>query len=169
MSRGRHALARLYKGVKDVDLDRQWEVLVLTVEHEREYERSIGGGGWLDIFKGVDGRRTFVCAWTITGAQFLGLNILNSYSSYFYSNIGLKNPFELTAINKGPQIILGIIIACVIDRVGRRNILCGFMTLMWFSDLGIAVIGSVGTHRKGAIAGLVFCGSVFCESFNCEI
>ena len=173
---GKQALVRFYKGVKDFDVDRQWEVLVLTVEHEKEVAMSLGGGKWTDIFKGVDGVsqvvsvnsdsqltpqfRTLACAWVIISAQWLGLPLLNTYAAYFFSNIGLSNPFALTAITKGPQIGVGIVCAFLVDKIGRRWLACGFLSVMWVTDLGIAILGCV-PQSNGATIGLVFLASVF--------
>ena len=161
--------------MENFNLEQQWEVLVLTVEHEREVALSIGKGKWLDIFRGVDGVsvtrlgsslaelaqfRTICCAWIITAAQFLGLNILNSYSAYFFSVLGLKDPFSLVAITKAPQILVGILCAFIVDRIGRRNLACFWLTVLWFMDLGIAIIGCI---EQSSVTNslLIFFASVF--------
>ena len=146
--------------MRDFDVNRQWEVLVATVQHEREVAIQEGGSKWYRIFKGTDGFRTLCCAWTIVAAQWLGLPLLNTYAAYFFSSLGLSDPFALTAITKGPQIGVGIVCAFLVDKIGRRYLTCGWLTVMWLCDLGMAILGVV-PPSKGSTSALVFLATLF--------
>ncbi len=54
-ARGKKLLKHINTTIKDYDADKQWEVLVCTVEHEREVAAmNASGGKWYDMFKGRD-------------------------------------------------------------------------------------------------------------------
>lgn len=52
---GKKNLLKLYRGVEGYDVDKQWEVLAVTVQHEEEVARENKSIAWYNIFRGTNG------------------------------------------------------------------------------------------------------------------
>ena len=135
------SLRRLYWEIKDFDVDHHYHLLHIAVEHELEVARAANSESWLAIFKGTDGRRTLTALWTLMTQQFIGLTLFASYSSYFFQQSGIAEPFQATSITGAIKIASGIAMIFLADTYGRRNLSCGGSTLCWFSCVAIGILG----------------------------
>lgn len=59
-ARGKRMLSRLNKGVKNYDVDTQWEVLVRAAAYERQTAVETKTEAWWNIFKGINGVRLLI-------------------------------------------------------------------------------------------------------------
>ena len=90
--RAKKALRRLHWEIKDYDIERQYRLLVLAVDHELEVARASNSEKWYSIFKGTDGRRTVTALWTLLTQQFIGLTLFSTFASYFFQQAGIATP-----------------------------------------------------------------------------
>ncbi|SPJ78670.1 probable maltose permease (MalP) [Fusarium torulosum] len=139
--RAKKSIRFLYRGVKDFDVDRHYELLALNVEHEKALAAEQRNESWLAIFKGIDGRRTITAMWTIVAQQFLGLALFGSFGTYFFQQAGLADPFQIKAITTSLQIVVVILAVFGVDKFGRRRMACCATSLMWISCLIVGIIG----------------------------
>ncbi|KAF6824322.1 MFS alpha-glucoside transporter [Colletotrichum plurivorum] len=152
-ARARKCLAWLYHNVPDFDLERQYGALLATVEHERAVAAEQKRESWHAIFRGTDGLRTLISLWTNLSQQFIGLTLFATFGTYFFQQAGLKDPFLIKAITSSINIATIIITIFVADRLGRRWIGCGGITVCWVSCV---VIGIMGVVRKTEATTYVF-------------
>jgi MFS family permease len=146
VTRGKYEQAKkslrfLHMDVKDYDLERQFNLLVLAVEHEVEVAKALKSEKWWSIFKGVDGRRTIVALWTLMTQQFIGITLFSTFASYFFQQAGIKDPFKATCITTAINIAVGIVIVLLADKVGRRFLSCVGSTLSWVTCIAIGILG----------------------------
>ncbi len=79
VTRGKYESAKkslrlLHQDVKDYNLEQQFRLLVLAIEHEVELAKSQQRSRRAySIFGGVDGTRTMVACWTLVTQQFIGI------------------------------------------------------------------------------------------------
>jgi MFS family permease len=138
-------LTFLNRGVKDFDLEHQYQLLVLNLEHERAVAAEQRSESWWSIFKGTDGRRTLTAAWTITGQQFLGLALFSTYGTYFFQQAGLADPFQVKCITVSLQIVTVVAAVFGVDKFGRRMMACCATTTMWVACVVVGIIGVAPT------------------------
>jgi len=86
-----------------------------------------------------------------------------TYAAYFFQTAGIADPFAVTCITNGIQLVIILIVAASVDRFGRRNIACGGLTTMLVAVTLIGILGVVpqSTATNGL---LVFFSCIFSES-----
>ncbi|WYZ43705.1 hypothetical protein EsH8_VII_000141 [Colletotrichum jinshuiense] len=146
--RAKKCLVWLNRGVPGFDLERQYAALLMTYEHERAVAAEQKREKWHAIFRGTDGLRTLVSLWTNLSQQFIGLTLFATFGTYFFQQAGLQDPFLIKCITSSINIATIIVTIFLADRLGRRWIGCGGITLSWASCVVIGIIGV--TKQVGA-------------------
>ncbi|KAL3294218.1 hexose transporter [Colletotrichum asianum] len=98
---------------------------------------------WHAIFRGTDGIRTLVSLWTTMSQQFIGLTLFATFGTYFFQQAGLQDPFLIKAITSSINIVTIIVTIFSADRLGRRWIGCGGITVCWLSCVVIGIMGVI--------------------------
>ena len=52
--KAKNSLSRLYKNVEGYDVDREYEAMILEIEHERQLKQEASTIGWKDILTGTN-------------------------------------------------------------------------------------------------------------------
>lgn len=73
--------------------------------------------------------------------QFIGLTLFVTFSSYFFQQSGIKDPFQATCITSSIHIIASIIIIFTTDKIGRRLICCCGSMLSWLACVAVGILG----------------------------
>jgi len=157
----------IYRGVDDFNVDEQYQVLAQTIAHEQALAAETRQEAWWSIFRGVNGRRTIVSTWALTSQQVLGLTLFYTYSAYFFQTAGIADPFAVTCITNGIQIVIIILVAASVDKFGRRNICCGGLTTMLVAVTLIGILGVV-KQSKATNGLLVFFSCIFIVGLQCS-
>ncbi|KAK1925258.1 sugar transporter [Papiliotrema laurentii] len=157
----------IYRGVESFDVDEQYEVLARAIAHEEAVAKEQRAEAWWTIFKGVNGRRTLASTWALTSQQVLGLTLFYTYSAYFFKTAGVSDPFAVTCITNGVQLVIIVIVAATVDRFGRRNICCGGLSTMLVSVTLIGILGVV-KQNKATNGLLVFFSCIFIVGLQCS-
>ncbi|KAJ5528408.1 hypothetical protein N7513_012567 [Penicillium frequentans] len=139
--RAKKELLKLNRGVPNYDLQRQFQVLSLAVEHERAVAVEQRREKWYGIFQGVNGLRTVISFWTNLTQQLIGLSLFGTFGTYFFQQAGLADPFKIKVITTSIQIGTVIVVVITADRLGRRILACSGTTLCWVSCVAIGIIG----------------------------
>ncbi|KAJ5635166.1 uncharacterized protein N7484_008479 [Penicillium longicatenatum] len=139
--RAKKELLKLNGRVPNYDLERQFQVLALAVEHERAVAVEQRREKWYGIFQGVNGLRTVISFWTNLTQQLIGLSLFGTFGTYFFQQAGLDDPFRIKVITTSIQIGTVIVVVIVADRLGRRLLACSGTTLCWVSCVAIGIIG----------------------------
>ncbi|KAH7126472.1 general substrate transporter [Dactylonectria estremocensis] len=134
-------LSRLHCDVPDYNVDRQLQVLTLSIDHERATAAEQRAEQWYSIFKGTDGYRTLVALWTLLSQQFIGLTLFATYSSYFFQQGGIEDPFKATCITSSISLVAGLCIVYAAERLGRRVLSCGGTTICWVCNIAVGILG----------------------------
>lgn len=135
------ALKQLYRGVENFDVEHQYGLLLINVEHENAIAAEQSQEKWYAIFKGRDGLRTLISCWTLMTQQFIGLGIFFGYATYFFQQAGLDDPFKITCITSGINIAFSIVVIFLADVTGRRNLACTGTTVCWVCTVVVGIIG----------------------------
>ena len=154
--RAKKQLRTLYRGVNDYNLEQQFQVIVLSVEHEKAVAVEQRREKWYNIFRGTDGVRTLISLWTNLSQQFIGLTLFGTFGTYFFQQTGLEDPFKIKVITSSIQIGTVCVLILVADRVGRRILACSGTTLSWLSCLAIGVIGVVESSNASTYVFVLF-------------
>ncbi|PLB46494.1 general substrate transporter, partial [Aspergillus steynii IBT 23096] len=154
--RAKKQLRTLYRRVDGFNIEQQFQVLVLAVEHERAIAVEQRREKWYSIFRGTDGLRTVISLWTNLSQQFIGLTLFGTFGTYFFQQTGLKDPFKIKVITSSIQIGTVCVLILVADRLGRRLLACCGTTLSWLSCLAIGVIGVVKSSDASTYVFVLF-------------
>jgi len=70
-----------------------------------------------------------------------------SHVSHYYSIAGLDDPFLATVITNAVQLAVILVVVGAVDKLGRRNICCSGLTILWLSNIGVGILGLVKTNK----------------------
>lgn len=130
-TRARTSLNRLTRKVSydERDADRSMALMIYTDEMEKQLNE---GTSYWDCFKGTDGRRTEIVCMTWI-AQTLAGGVVGGLSSFFYTNAGIStyNSYALSWGQSGIGAAGTIASWFVLNRVGRKKLMCGGMVAMF--------------------------------------
>jgi SP family general alpha glucoside:H+ symporter-like MFS transporter len=90
----RRILTSSYKGVDKFDVDKELNIMLYTVEVQKQHDSDANLLGPLAIFKGLNGKRFLIGAWPKILQQFVGLAIFSTNAAYFFQIAG-KRPLYL--------------------------------------------------------------------------
>jgi hypothetical protein len=151
------ALRFLNGGIPDYNVEHE----LAAMEHELVGERELAEAGarasWVDMFKGVDRRRTLVSSSIMMWQQCVGISIVYGYNSVFFAAAGLSNPFLGTVCINLITLVTVFTSGFLVERFGRRPLLlvggCGIV-------IALVIIGSlaffpVSSSIGGATVGLM--------------
>ncbi|KAH4923564.1 hypothetical protein HBI79_169170 [Parastagonospora nodorum] len=155
-ARAKRELKKLNRGVKDFNLEQNYQALVLVAEHEKAVAIEQKRENWYAIFQGVNGVRTLAASWALVSQQLVGLTLFGTYGTYFFQQAGLKDPFAITCITSSLMIATAIVVIFLADPLGRRWIGCGGVTLSWLCCLVIGILGVTKTVRASEILFVMF-------------
>ncbi|UPK89264.1 hypothetical protein LCI18_000199 [Fusarium solani-melongenae] len=125
---------------KDFDADTAVAVAQLAIRSENE---AMGeGGSWLQCLKGTDGRRTLIICMVYIAQQFIGVNFVSGYLTYYFRLAGVNNPIGIAQAAFAIQLFGNICSWPLVDRVGRRPMIVGGMITM---TAGLLIIGGIST------------------------
>lgn len=141
--RAKKCLRIINKGVEDFDLEHQYNLLVINVEHERALALEQRAVNWWAIFRKTDGLRTLISCWTLVAQQFIGLGVFATYGSYFFQQAGIDDPFRVTCITSGINIGASVVIVFLADITGRRWMACSGTTLCLVCNVAVGILGVV--------------------------
>ena len=114
---------RLIGNVNDFDFDHEFAVLVQEVEYSQQLVEQHSKSEWRAVFQWRSFRRILIPVLPYAGQSLNGGAYISSYTTYFFQQAGLANPFIASVITSllGSA---GIFTAMLIyDRVGRRPLL----------------------------------------------
>lgn len=141
--RAKKELLKLNRGVKGYDLEQQYQLLALTVEHEKQVAAEQKMEHWYAIFRGTDGLRTAISLWPNLTQQFIGLTLFATFGTYFFQQAGLADPFTIKCITSGINITTLVLVVLLSDKIGRRTIACCATSITWTCCVVIGILGLV--------------------------
>ncbi|RSH91967.1 hypothetical protein EHS25_009337 [Saitozyma podzolica] len=123
MEDAKKAHRRLIGSMDDYDFDHEFNVLVQEVEYSQRLVEAQSKSEWRAVFQWRNFRRVLIPVLPYAGQTLNGGAYINSYTTYFFQQAGLKNAFLASVITSllGSA---GIGTAMLIyDRVGRRPLI----------------------------------------------
>ncbi|KAL2864127.1 general substrate transporter [Aspergillus lucknowensis] len=124
-------------------LEVEWAEMVKGVEEEKRTEGSVAG---LDMFRGVDLRRTILCYCMIGCQTASGVWFLIGYQTYFFTVSGLAKAFEFSIMTTCFG-FLGVNVGLYAIKAwfGRRSILMIGAVACGLCQLGSAIAATVSS------------------------
>jgi sugar porter (SP) family MFS transporter len=124
----KRSLTRLYGNVASYDVDVEYTLMMNSIQEEQASVQAQSGGQpewklYLDCFRGVNLRRTFVSMIPISTQAFSGVVLFYGYTVYFFQQAGYDKPFEANLIFGCLQLVGTASSFFLLDLVGRRPLL----------------------------------------------
>ncbi|KAL4924048.1 general substrate transporter [Aspergillus undulatus] len=145
-------------------LELEWAEMVKGVEEEKRQKGSVAA---LDMFRGVDLRRTLLCYGMIACQTASGVWFIIGYPTYFFTVTGVNKPFEYTIMSTCLGFI-GVNFGMYAMRhlVGRRAILIVGATTCGLCQLGSAIAASASPNSLATGQVLVALTALFKFFYN---
>ncbi|KAH8667723.1 general substrate transporter [Ilyonectria robusta] len=135
------------------DFDADTAVAVAMLAIRKEEEETAGGGSWLQCFKANDGRRTTIICMVYISQQFIGVNFVSGYLTYYFRLAGVKNALGVAQAAYAIQLFGNICSWPLVDRIGRRPMIVGGCITI---TAGLLIIGGVSTvNNQSALSATV--------------
>ncbi|KAH7029489.1 general substrate transporter [Microdochium trichocladiopsis] len=167
--KGQHEKAKksmiaLYGYADGYDVEYEYRVIQHGILAEQEFNGT--ESSFLEIFRGLNWRRTLAGCLGICSQWAAGAPIVFSYSTYFFAVAGLEDPFLVTIIT---FVLLLVSIFCALiacEHIGRRPLLIGGCALMLIFNVCLATTGFFKTKpsEKAALGFLLLW--VICYGFS---
>jgi len=150
--KAKESMLKLYGYAPNYDVEHEYRVIRHGIEAERAFSQSSKNSSFLEIFKGLNGRRTLAGCMGICSQWTAGAPIVFGYSTYFFKTAGIKDPFLVTIIVFVLLIvaIFSSLIAC--EYIGRRPLLVGGCFLMCLFNIGLGTTGFFKSESANSAA-----------------
>ncbi|KAI5457520.1 hypothetical protein BGZ63DRAFT_364860 [Mariannaea sp. PMI_226] len=96
--KAKRSMLRLYGTAPDYDVEYEYRVIQHGIQAEREFNQISKESSFLEIFQGLNWRRTLAGCMGICSQWTAGAPIVFGYSTYFFKVAGIKDPFIVTII-----------------------------------------------------------------------
>ncbi|KAI0123760.1 maltose permease [Xylariales sp. AK1849] len=137
---------RTFNGPK-FDVSGAMAVMTAAVMQEQELEQASRSYSWIDCFKGPNGRRTLIICMVYVAQQFIGVNFVAGYLTYYLKLAGVDNALGMAQMAFAIRLFGNICSWPLIDRLGRRPMVVGGMFIMIASLL---IIGGLSTMNSSS-------------------
>ncbi|WRT68794.1 uncharacterized protein IL334_005774 [Kwoniella shivajii] len=117
------SLKRIYKGISGYDVDREYAVMVSEIEREKEVRHTNKETSWKDILVGPNLKRTFAGVCALGMQNWVGSSVVFNYTTYFFQQAGIPEPFQANVIVFCILIGANIISFYLVERTGRRTLI----------------------------------------------
>lgn len=141
----RDEAAAAFRRFNGPDFDVDGAVAVLTAAIIQEQREQAGGSSWADCFRGANGRRTLIICMVYIAQQFIGVNFISGYLTYYFKLAGVDNALGMAQVAFSVQLFGNMCSWPLIDRFGRRPLVVGGMFVMTASLLVIGGISTINT------------------------
>lgn len=112
---------------------------------------------WLDLFRGVNLRRTILATYLGPLISLSGLIYTTNYATVFLAQVGEKNPYLLVFVLNILTFAGSMCAVPLVDYIGRRSLALGSFSVLFIIDLAIGGLGFAPPSNPQvakAIAGL---------------
>ena len=137
------------RGIPQEDIEKELELLSLS-------DATHGKGKWIELFQGVNRRRTIIAVGAMFGAQITGQSFVGQYGVVFYQsqNITKPSPFLLGLIQNLGGLVAIFLESVFVDSFGRRPLfLFGSLAMgFWmYMVAGFGVLPNPSTVEKNVM------------------
>ncbi|KXS93672.1 hypothetical protein AC579_3593 [Pseudocercospora musae] len=164
-SKARQALGKLRsQNLPQEAFETEWLEMIRGTEEEQTTAKGIG---FLDMFRGVDLRRTLLCYGIIASQSGSGVWFIIAYQTYFFSISGITKSFEFSIMNSCIGFIgVNVGMYAMKNWFGRRSILMIGATVCGISQLIPAIVWSIAPMVQPSGSVLVGFMAVFQFGYN---
>ena len=94
----RKSLRFMHPNRTDAEIDEEVNVLVFTIAKEKEEAANTKDASYWECLRGVNLRRTFVAAFPSCAQQLCGNQLVQSYSTYFFTLAKISNSLKASVV-----------------------------------------------------------------------
>ncbi|CDZ96594.1 sugar transporter [Phaffia rhodozyma] len=159
-----HALDRVNKSNETADNAR--EIRVMLDAKAAEAAESGGESRWGDLLKGAQKKKLFGAFGILVCQQINGVQFVFSYSTVFFKQIGVGNPFTITMVCNVVEVVGVLCSFFIINRFGRRPLLVWSALAMAVLMIVMGILGTIPNPTgsvNSAIASMII---IFVWVFN---
>ncbi|CAK3835040.1 high affinity glucose transporter rgt2 [Lecanosticta acicola] len=130
---------------------------IAEIQANHDYEMSLDKATYLDILKGTVGQRLLTGCLLQGLQQLTGVNFIFYYGTQYFENAGFSNPFIISVITNGVNVLSTVPGLYLVEKMGRRNLLLMGAVGMAICQYIVAITGTVTdtdniSAQKAAIA-----------------
>ncbi|RSH89999.1 hypothetical protein EHS25_001332 [Saitozyma podzolica] len=138
------SIRRLYPRKSDIEVNEEAELLVYTVEMERQQRAANASISIFECFKGINLRRTFIASLPSLTAQLCGNALVQVYSTYFFTLAKIENALAASCVVSALGLVGAIASYFMVENktIGRFWLLFASVTVITICMLGIGIVNS---------------------------
>ena len=132
------------------ELQAELEEVRLSFQQEKE----LGESSYLDCFRSRPNKvrlRTLTGIFIQMGLQLTGLPFIFYYSTVFFKNSGIHNPFLVTIATNIIMVFMTLVGMWAVEKVGRRKLLLAGAATMSVCHFLVAIIGTTVPASNTAV------------------
>ncbi|OGM49208.1 hypothetical protein ABOM_004035 [Aspergillus bombycis] len=141
-----HKALKRFNGPR-FDADSALQIMRNALEMEKSVTEAQSSASYLDCFRGPNLRRTTIICMVYLAQQFLGVNFVSGYLTYYFDLAGVGNALAVAQGAYAIQLFGNMCSWPLIERIGRRSMLVYGSTIM---TVGLLVIGCVNIRITDA-------------------
>ncbi|KAK8112358.1 aldehyde dehydrogenase [Apiospora kogelbergensis] len=121
---------------KNYSAEQEAQLLLETIEN------APTKGGWNELFRGVNKRRTLGGLVAAGSNQLTGQAFASTYGTVFLKQINVMDPFTGTLIKRAGLLVGCIFVITMVEKIGRRRVI---LVMGAITTIVLMVMGGLGT------------------------
>ncbi|RAO69146.1 uncharacterized protein BHQ10_005158 [Talaromyces amestolkiae] len=151
----KRSLARLHPRQASTEIDKKYHELQYTVMKEVQFKEFTKDATYMECLRGPNLQRTFSAMFPSTSQQLIGNQLVQSYSTYFFTIAGLSNALLGSVIVACAGLAAGFLCFFLIETksIGRWTLVFWGVFGITISMLGIGIVDTVDHGKTSTSAG----------------
>jgi len=125
------------------EVEQEVHAIETSVQREKEIAKEVS---WKEALRPKDLKRTLLTTSAATFHAATGLNFIVGYSTFFYQQAGVSNPFTGTMISQSIGCLASFCAIYLSSIFGRRSLLLSGFLIMTITMFAVAILFTVAPH-----------------------
>jgi len=152
--------------VSNEDVEQEVHAIETSVQHEKEIAKDVS---WKEILRSKDLKRTLLTTSAATFHAASGINFIVGYSTFFYQQAGVSNPFIGTVISQSIGCLASFCAIYLASVFGRRSLLLSGFLIATITMFTVAILYTVAPHSSHSGKALVAMLAIYQGAYGATI
>jgi len=154
------------QAITNDEAEREVRMIENSVQRELEITKEVS---WKEIFYSKDLKRTLLTISAATLHSATGTYFLTGYSTFFYQQVGISNPFIGTVITQSIGCLASFCSIYLTGVIGRRSLLIPGFSTTTITMFVVAILYTVAPHSKHSGQALVAMLAIYQGAFGATV
>jgi len=146
--------------------EKELQEIERSVQREKEIAKEVS---WKEIFHTKELRRTLLTTSAATFHAASGINFIVGYSTFFYQQAGVSNPFVGSMISQSIGCLASFVAIYLSGVFGRRSILLSGFVVTTITMFAVAILYTAAPHSRHSGKALVAMLAIYQGAYGWSI